>query len=123
MIVGAMEAYQKVCIARETYKKSRSNYKDLLPLVFVWQPTDHTESRPEFVPCTSRIILDQMLSALGLKEVLDDALEQCDLGEVTDLLVVIGVRRPFPIVWDRHGLSPDPEARKFELRAFLLHSP
>lgn len=98
-----------------------------IPVVFSWQPT--TSPGTDFVFGDYRDVahLWDDVQTLGLDASVREALQDlcasrrwpAGSGPV-QAVVLLGVRRPLPIIGDRFGLSLDGEARSLELRGFLL---
>lgn len=98
-----------------------------VPLIFAWMKSDAPGTDFQFADYTSDgTAWWDDLGTLSLDGTLRDALRQiCALPAETNarpaqVVVIVGVRRPFPIIADRFGLSPQTNARSIELRAFLL---
>lgn len=109
---------------RSEVEDREAGLKGLLgvPAVFVWQGADRTEHTPAFGYCTRGVDLMKTLDSLGLRDAFDEARAELAMEgwRRQALFLLVGVRRPTPMMEEIFGLSQDPEARSLELRGFLI---
>lgn len=98
--------------------------------VFVWGPSADARSAPLFGDWSTYGDIRAGLNGLGLRERYETALGTALAGNVRTnvvsmasaktIILVVGVWRPYPLRATIHGLSPDPAARKLEIRAYRI---
>ena len=100
-----------------------------VPTIFAWQDQGTSEGNIAFHEYSSAAELREDLGKLGLKEKLDNAIGQFltwgpqEYEKIPRAIVaLIGVRRPLPIVGDRFGLANHQEARRLEIKAFVIRA-
>ncbi|MEI9927849.1 MAG: hypothetical protein WDN44_09230 [Sphingomonas sp.] len=102
-----------------------------IPWIFLWRDTDQVETNPIFQAWRTQGELRQGLRRLGVESDFDVALGLLKNSGVdfrvkrpphggTSFAVILGVWRPAPIMDDFFGYSADEDARRLELRSYLV---
>lgn len=101
-----------------------------IPWVFLWPDTAKTEQDPIFEDWPTMFEFRKGLQRIGVDGAFDAAVGElfikgCDFTYFhpegrRGLVVVLGVRRPSPLLPHYFGYSEDPEARRLELRAYFI---
>lgn len=98
--------------------------------IFVWGPAAQQHAAPEFGDWSTYGEIRVSLNNLGLRERYETALGTAlasnvrtnvvSMASAKTVILVVGVWRPYQLRATIHGLSPDPVARKMELRAYRI---
>ncbi|MCR9095670.1 MAG: Mov34/MPN/PAD-1 family protein [bacterium] len=90
--------------------------------LFLMQPADRVESNPGFLDCSNGKDLFEQLNAFGLLESFTEAVAAFAINDFSPsrVIVLLGIRRPIPMMSEIFGLSSDPEARAIELRGYSI---
>ncbi len=110
--------------------RSENDKRLAVPWIFVWPGPAAVETDPIFEDWRTWDELRAGLDTIGLRQPLETALgelltAECDFKHEhpegrRSIVVVIGVRRPTPIMESFYGYSADAAARRLELRALIV---
>ena len=113
------------------FRNQGSNERRGIPWIFLWAEPDKVETDPIFADWRTGRELREGMRRIGVEAAFDaatgDLLQRgidfkCHRPPLggKGLVVVLGVWRPEPIMPAFFGYSDDPEARRLELRAFMV---
>ncbi|UEM21337.1 Mov34/MPN/PAD-1 family protein [Skermanella mucosa] len=117
----------EACQAQVTETRRRQANFEHFPWILIWGETD----QPVFADPVSMQEVIRQLEEVGVTGTLQHAFATVDAGGATGrrfasmdkaAILVVALRRTRPLLKDIHGLSLDPEARRYELAAFMIRA-